>query len=64
MNIPASQKTIDQNGNEVVEAQEVSPPQPRRHTWGPSHLGHGDAQCTHCLMTNREAWVLGPFCIR
>jgi hypothetical protein len=36
--------------------------QRRRHEWGPSRVGHGEAQCIHCLMTNREAWVLGDFC--
>lgn len=55
---PVTTKTIDQSGNEIV------PPKPRRkHEWGPSRVGHGEAQCIHCLMTNREAWVLGEFCI-
>ena len=29
------------------------------HEWVASTLGHGDAQCKHCLITNREAAVLG-----
>ena len=32
------------------------------HEWVPSTLGHGEMQCKHCLMTNREAWVLGTEC--
>lgn len=36
----------------------------RKHEWVPSRLGHGETQCKWCLMTNREAWVLGEFCIR
>lgn len=32
------------------------------HEWGPSRVGHGEAQCLHCLCTNREAWVLGDEC--
>ena len=51
-------KVIDEQGNSIPE------PAPRRkHEWGPSRVGHGEAQCIHCLMTNREAWVLGPYCI-
>lgn len=41
----------------------IQPQEPIRHIWGPSRLGHGETQCTKCLMTNREAWVLGEFCI-
>ena len=33
------------------------------HVWGPSYVGHGEAQCVRCLMTNREAQVLGPYCL-
>lgn len=33
-----------------------------KHEWGPSRLSHGETQCIHCLMTNREAWVLGDEC--
>jgi hypothetical protein len=51
-------KTIDQEGNEIPE-----PKPPRQHEWGPSRVGHGEAQCIHCFMTNREAWVLGPYCV-
>lgn len=37
---------------------------PRRHTWGPSRVGHGELQCTYCLITNREAAVIAPmFCL-
>lgn len=36
----------------------------RRHQWGPSRVGHGEQQCVHCLITNREAAVIAPeFCI-
>ena len=38
--------------------------QRQKHEWGPSRVGHGEAQCIHCLVTNREAWVLGEFCIQ
>lgn len=37
-------------------------PARRKHQWGPTRLNHGEAQCVFCLMTNREAWVLGEFC--
>jgi hypothetical protein len=30
-----------------------------KHTWVSSTLGHGDAMCARCLITNREAAVLG-----
>jgi hypothetical protein len=51
------EKTIDSQGNVI------SQPAPRRqHVWGPSRVNHGEAQCIYCLMTNREAWVLGPYC--
>lgn len=50
--------TIDQNGNEIPPIQKR-----KTHEWGPSHVGHGEMQCIHCLMTNREAAVLGPFCL-
>jgi hypothetical protein len=29
------------------------------HKWVPSTLGHGEAMCEHCLITNREAAALG-----
>lgn len=32
---------------------------PRLHKWVPSTLGHGDAMCAHCRVTNREAAVIG-----
>lgn len=35
----------------------------RKHEWGPSRVGHGEQQCIHCLMTNREAMALGEFCL-
>jgi len=31
----------------------------QKHMWVPSPLGHGDQWCSHCLMTMREASVLG-----
>lgn len=31
----------------------------QRHAWRRSHVGHGEAQCRHCLITNREAWAIG-----
>lgn len=34
------------------------------HKWGRSLVGHGEAQCVYCFMTNREAWVLGDHCDR
>lgn len=34
-----------------------------KHDWGPSRLNHGEAQCRRCLMTNREAMVLGDECL-
>jgi hypothetical protein len=34
-----------------------------KHVWGVSNLGHGNLQCIHCLMTDLEAHVLGPFCL-
>jgi hypothetical protein len=39
-------------------------PKPRRkHEWGPSFVNHGEAQCIHCLCTNREAaYAIGPYC--
>lgn len=50
-------------------AQQVAPnqaatPERTRHVWGPSRLSHGESQCRHCLMTNREAAVLNQmeFC--
>jgi hypothetical protein len=33
-----------------------------QHTWVPSRLGHGEAMCSVCYMTNREAMVLGMQC--
>jgi hypothetical protein len=51
-------KTIDEAGNEQPEVKPLP-----KHEWGPSRVGHGDAQCTRCMMTNREAWILGPYCI-
>jgi len=42
----------------------ASPPQGREHKWGPSKVGHGEAQCVWCGCTNREAWVLGMICDR
>lgn len=32
------------------------------HKWGPSRVGHGEAQCVWCHCTNREALVLGMEC--
>jgi hypothetical protein len=29
------------------------------HEWVPSRLGHGESMCKNCLITNREAAVLG-----
>ena len=29
------------------------------HEWVPSRLGHGETMCARCLITNREAAVLG-----
>lgn len=29
------------------------------HTWVKSTLGHGEVMCKYCLITNREAAVLG-----
>lgn len=29
------------------------------HDWIPSRLGHGETMCSRCLITNREAAVLG-----
>ena len=29
------------------------------HEYGPSRVGHGEAQCIHCLGTNREIMVVG-----
>ena len=29
------------------------------HDWVPSTLGHGEMMCRRCLMTNREALILG-----
>jgi len=35
----------------------------RRHEWAPSRVGHGEAQCIRCLITNREAMAIAPeFC--
>lgn len=37
----------------------------RPHVWGPSYLGHGNKQCTYCLVTDLEAeYALGPYCIK
>jgi hypothetical protein len=30
-----------------------------QHDWGPSMVGHGDAQCRRCFVTNREAMAIG-----
>lgn len=30
-----------------------------QHDWVPSMLGHGETMCRNCLVTNREAAVLG-----
>lgn len=30
------------------------------HEYGPSRVGHGEAQCIHCLGTNRENAVISP----
>lgn len=29
------------------------------HVWKTSELGHGETMCIHCMITNREAAVLG-----
>lgn len=31
---------------------------PGGHEWVMSTVGHGEYQCKHCLITNREAWAL------
>ena len=31
----------------------------KHHEWVPSTLGHGEAMCSKCFITNREAAVLG-----
>lgn len=31
------------------------------HNWIPSTLGHGEAMCSRCRMTNREAMALGEY---
>lgn len=37
----------------------------RYHTWGPSRVGHGNKQCTYCLVTDLEAqFAIGPYCIK
>lgn len=41
---------------EVAKAMDT--PERTRHVWRPSRLGHGESQCRHCLMTNREAVIL------
>jgi hypothetical protein len=30
------------------------------HEYGPSRVGHGEAQCIHCLGTNRENAIIAP----
>lgn len=37
-----------------------------RHAWVPSTLGHAETMCRHCLVTNREAAVIGTLnkCLR
>lgn len=30
------------------------------HEYGPSHVGHGEAQCKWCYGTNRENAILAP----
>jgi hypothetical protein len=52
---------IDENGNPVEQPVEKIR---QKHEWGPSRLNHGEAQCIHCFMTNREAWVLGEYCFK
>lgn len=50
--------------NQLIPPTKTELSGPRRHTWGPSRVGHGEAQCTHCLITNREALVIAPeFCL-
>lgn len=47
-----------------LEEWQTAKAKPRqRHAWGPSRVGHGEAQCTRCRMTNREAIALAQeFC--
>lgn len=42
------------DGRVMVEARQVP------HEYGPSHVGHGEAQCKWCLGTNRENAVIAP----
>lgn len=47
----------------LLAAEVAQTQNPRRHAWGPSRVGHGEAQCTRCRITNREAIALGQeFC--
>ena len=32
---------------------------PNGHEWVLSTVGHGEYQCRHCQITNREAWAIG-----
>jgi hypothetical protein len=48
---------IDEHGQIIPPA--IATPERREHEWGRSRVGHGEAQCVHCHITNREAAVLG-----
>ena len=37
-----------------------TPEQAVPHEYGPSRVGHGDAQCKWCLGTNRENAIISP----
>ncbi|MBY0559893.1 hypothetical protein [Hyphomicrobium sp.] len=49
---------MEQETSEKADAPDKKPA-PQLHDWVKSTLGHGDAMCSRCLITNREAAVLG-----
>lgn len=60
--------TVDENGGFLPYTDEdfaMTPPTApdtgaiRQHDWVKSNLGHGESMCRNCLITNREAAVLG-----
>jgi len=41
-----------------MDVEQIAPFFP--HEYGPSRVGHGEAQCVHCHGTNRENAIIEP----
>lgn len=55
----AAEAELQRAWSKIEEIRVKQRAKPRPHVWGPSNLGHGEAMCVNCFITNREAAVLG-----